>query len=203
MSGFMQMFSYEGDDDESAEEPRRPDWFGPPEDELGVVVPQGVVLARSERAVIALSHAVVYSTGSAFEFFAVARGLARSEANRVFHEQHMFEDEELPDALLRIGFELADGGRASNLGGWRAHRKLMTPDAEPEGPLLLPYGGGGGQTSDGHVTMKPGYWLWPVPAPGPVRISCEWPFVEISLTTVEIDGEALRTAVQDVRSLWP
>ena len=46
----------------------------------------------------------------------------------------MFEDEDLPAALLRIGFELADGRRVSNLGGRRAHRELMTPGAEPEGP---------------------------------------------------------------------
>jgi len=201
MSGFVQMFSFDGDDDESPEEPTRPRWFGPPEDELGTVVPQGVVLARSERAVVALSHAVVYSTGISFEFLAVARGLARSEASRVFHEQHMFEEGELPDALLRIGFELADGGRVSNLGGWRAHRKLMSPDAEPEGPVLLPHGGGGGQSSAGQVVMKPGYWLWPLPPAGPLRISCEWPFVDISLTTVELDGDPLRSAV--TRPLWP
>lgn len=202
MSGFVQMFSVGDGDDEPSDEPQRPRWFGPPEDELGAVVPQGIVLARSERVAIALSHAVVYSSGIAFEFLAVARGLARSEASRVFHEQHMFEEEELPDALLRIGFELADGNRASNLGGWRAHRKLMSPGTEPEGPLLLPHGGGGGQSTDGQVTLKPGYWLWPLLPPGPLRVSCEWPLVAISLTTVEIDAETLLTAARSVRTLW-
>jgi hypothetical protein len=199
------MFSFGSDDEEpeSPEEPTRPRWFGPPEDELGAVVPQETVLARSDRAVVALSHAVVYSTGVAFDFLAVARGLARAEANRVFHEQNMFEDDDLPDALLRIGFELADGGRVSNLGGWRAHRQLMAPDAEPEGPLLLPHAGGGGNSSGGQVTMKPGYWLWPLPPSGPLRISCEWPFVDIELATVEIDGSTLLNAATQARSLWP
>jgi len=98
MSGFMEIFSFSGDDDDanSQEEPKWPRWFGPPEDELGAVLPQGIALARSERAVVALSHLVVYSTGVAFDFLAVARGLARSESNRVFHEQHMFEEEDLP-----------------------------------------------------------------------------------------------------------
>ena len=205
MSGFTQMFSFGGDDDESdsQEEPTRPPWFGPLEDELGAVLPQGIVLARSDRAVVALSHAVVYSAGAAFDFLAVARGLTRSEANRVFQEQHMFEEEDLPDSLLRIGFELADGSRVSNLGGWRAHRKLMSPDAELEGPLLLPHGGGSGNSAGGHVTMKPGYWLWPLPPSGPLRISCEWPLVEIALATVEVDGTTLLDAASRARRLWP
>jgi hypothetical protein len=205
MSGFTEMFSFSSEDDESGspEEPTRPRWFGPPDDELGSVLPQGTLLARSDRAVIALSHAVVYSTGVAFNFLAIARGLARSEANRVFHEQHMFEEEDLPDSLLRIGLELADGGRVSNLGGWRAHRAFMSPHAEPEGPLLLGHAGGGGNSSGGRVTMKPGYWLWPLPPSGPLRISCEWPFVDIALTTVEIDGVMLLDAAAHVRSVWP
>jgi hypothetical protein len=202
VSGFTEMFSYGGDEDESLEEPRRPRWLGPPEDELGAVVPQSVVLARSDRAVVVLSHAVAYSTGATFDFRAVARGLTRAEANRVFHEQHMFEEEDLPNSLLRIGFEFADGDRVSNLGGWRAHRTLMSPDTEPKGPLLLPYAGGGGNASSSEVTMNPGYWLWPLPPPGPLRISCEWPFVDIALTTVEIDGDALLDAASRARHLW-
>src|SRR6188472_2365872 len=204
MSNFTQVFSL-GDDDETdtPDEPERPAWFAPPEDELGAVLPQGVVLARSDRAAVALSHTVAYTTGAAFEFVAVARGLAQSEANRVFHEQHMFEEDELPDALLRIGFELADGRRVSNLGGWRAHRKRMSPDAEPEGPLLLPHTGGGGNSTHSRVTMKPGYWLWPLPPPGPLQVSCEWPLVDIAMTTVEIDADALLDAASRARSLWP
>jgi len=202
---FVEVFGFGGDDDDASaqEEPKRPRWFGPPEDELGAVLSQGIVLARSERAVVALSHVVVYSTGATFDFLAVARGLARSEANRVFHEQHTFEEEDLPESLLRIGLELADGGRVSNLGGWRAHRKLMSPDAEPEGPLLLPHAGGGGNSTGGQITMKPGYWLWPLPPGGPLRISCEWPLVDIGMTTVEIDGDALVGAASRARTLWP
>ncbi len=201
MTEFTQMFSFADDEGpDSPDEPRRPRWFGPPEDQLGTVVPQGIVLARSDRAVIALSHAVAYSTGVTFDFLAQAQGLTRSEANRVFNEQHMFEEGDLPDALLRIGFEFEDGRRVSNLGGWRSHRMLT--DAEPKGPLLLPHDGGGGTASDSEVTIKPGYWLWPLPPPGPLRISCEWPLGEIALTTVEISGAALREAAEQAGSFW-
>src|SRR3954451_1455201 len=204
MSSFSQMFSFGSDDDESeqAEEPRPPIWLGAPENELGVVVPEGIVLARSDRAVVALSHATVYSTGVGFEFVAVARGLVPSEAHRVFHDQHAFSEDELPDAMLRIGFELADGGRVSNFEGWRAYRTLMDPDSEPRGPLLFPHGGGGGNSSGSRVTMRPGYWLWPLPPPGPIRISCEWPFVDITLTTAEINSDALLRAARQSPGLW-
>jgi hypothetical protein len=199
------MFQFGDDEGESPpEEPKPPRWFGPPENELGVVLPQSIVLAHAERGVVALSHAVVYSTGVAFEFVAEARGLARSDANRVFHEQHMLEEQEdLSEALLRIGFELANGSRVSNLGGWRAHSKLMSPDAEPEGPVLMPHGGGGGSASDGTVTMNPGYWLWPLPQSGRLQVSCEWPVVDIVLTTIEIDGTPLVDAAQQAKALWP
>ena len=50
--------------------------------------------------------------------------------------------------------------------------------------------------------MNPGYWLWPLPRTGPLRISCEWPFVDIALTTVEIDGDALLDAASHARHLW-
>jgi hypothetical protein len=203
MSVFTQMFPLRDDDDEPPEEPRSPRWFGPPDDELGVVLPEAVVLAHSGRGVVALSHAVAYSTGVSFEFVARARRLSQAEANRVFHEQHMFEEKDLPDALLRIGLELADGSRVSNLGGWRAQGRLMDPDTEPVDPVLLPHAGGGGSSTGGQVTMRPGYWLWPLPPPGPLRISCEWPLVDIELTTVEIDGTALADAARQPRSLWP
>jgi hypothetical protein len=204
MSGFTQVFSLGGDDETDArDEPEWPAWFCPPEDELGAVAPQGVVLARSDRAVIALSHAVAYTTGAAFDFVAMAGGLWGSDAKRMFQEEQLFVEGELPDALLRIGFELADGRRVSNLGARRADRKLMTPDAEPEGPVLLPHAGGGGRSDRGTVTMRPGYWLCPLPPPGQLRISCEWPLVDIAMTTAEIGADTLLDAASRVRSLWP
>lgn len=53
------------------------------------------------------------------------------------------------------------------------------------------------------IEIPPGYWLWPLPPSGPVRISCEWPFVEVALATVEIDGAALVDAATQARRLWP
>ena len=60
--------------------PVQPEWLGPPAGELGGVVPLGLVLARSELGVVALSHAIAYSTGVAFDLVAQAGGLTPRSA---------------------------------------------------------------------------------------------------------------------------
>jgi hypothetical protein len=201
---FEKMFGFDRDDSgpDPLSQPQRPTWFGPPDQELGVTVPVDRIVARSESGVVALSNAVVYSTGIVFDFAARARGLSRSQANRLFHEQHLSGDAELPDSLLRIGFEFADGRRASNLGGLRAHGQIMTPDAEPTEPVLMPTGGGGSETGTGLVSLRPAYWLWPLPPSGPLQIASEWPIVAIPLTTMEVDGGKLVEAARRPIDLW-
>jgi hypothetical protein len=50
--------------------------------------------------------------------------------------------------------------------------------------------------------MQPGFWLWPVPPPGTLRVSCEWPLLGIALATVELDGSALARAAAAATKLW-
>lgn len=204
---FIQMFRSAGADDEGDEqqqEYRRPAWFGPPEEELGAVVPLGLVVGRSEQAVIALSHVVVHSTGVAFEVTALARGLADADANRLFHEQHLFDEQgEPPEAFLRFGLELPGGARVSNLAGRAARRRYTSPDVEPDGPVFVQHGGGGGSAGGGRISMRPGYWLWPLPQPGPIGIVVEWPALGVSLSRAALDGAELVAAVERVVPLWP
>jgi hypothetical protein len=48
----------DGEDEEIEQEaPSLPPWMGPPEDELGAVVPLALVIGRSENGVVALRHA--------------------------------------------------------------------------------------------------------------------------------------------------
>jgi hypothetical protein len=202
---FVHVFGSNEDDDERREpqprEHQRPEWFGPPEDELGVAVPLGVIVARSAGGVVAVSHAQAFSTGIAFSVVGQARGLRQSQASRMMHEQHIgfMGDEELPDSFLRFGIELPDGTRVSNVGG---RRGMFGGDQPPKGPLLVHSGGGSGNAGGGDVSLRPGYWLWPLPAAGPLRLSCEWPAVDISLSTVEIDGTRLTAAAEGVVELW-
>src|SRR5207248_8085437 len=151
----------EGDDEDvEREPPQMPPWFGPPDDELGAVVPLGLVIARSENGVVALSHATVYSTGLVLDVIAEARGLSNSQSHRLFHEQHLFEEDEEPaSGFLRLGLELRGGERVSNLGGRMARRRFMKPDDEPDAPVFMEHGGGGGSGGQGGVRMNHGFWL--------------------------------------------
>jgi hypothetical protein len=202
------MFSTGDDGDEGGDEDRgqrqMPPWFGPPEDELGAVVPLGLILGRSKQGVVALSHATVYSTGLTLDFIGAARGLTNSQSSRLFHEQHLFEeDEEPPPGFLRIGIELPDGERVSNLGGRMGRRHLLKPDEEPDGPVFMQSGGGGGSAGGRRVRMSPGFWLWPRPGSGAMRVFCEWPIVEIPLSTGTIETGELVAAAELVAPIWP
>jgi len=198
--GFSDLFRV--DDDQppvEAEKFQPPAWFGPSHDELGVHVSLNQIVGRSETGVVALSHAVAYSNGAAFELLAQARGLRGAQPNRIFHEQHIWQidPDELPDGFLRIGLELPDGTRVSNLSG----RRNLDPQVRPSGSVLLQAGGGGGQSGDGLATMRPGFWLWPLPEAGVLRLSVEWPVVEIPLSTIELGSAELLAAAARVLPL--
>ena len=177
----------------------QPEWVGPPEDELGASVPLGAVIGRSEKAVVALRQMTGYSTGVMLDLVAAARGLRESETNRLFHEQHAADPEGPPGGFLRVGVELEDGTRVSSLAD---RRRLWRADHVPEGPLLLQSGGGGGSAGSGRMTMNPGYWLWPLPPPGTLRLFVEWPSLDVELSSIELDGAAIVEAAARSRPLW-
>jgi hypothetical protein len=199
MSSFIQVFGYDGED-EPPEEHEQPAWHGPPDDELGVATPLMVVVRRSQHAAVALTHAMSFTTGFTLSFLAQARDLEQRAARTLFHEQHSFgtSEEDLPDGLLRLGVELPGGAKASNIGGRNRFGK-----EDPEGPVFIHRGGGGGHGGGNRVTMNHDYWVWPLPEPGTVRVSCEWPLAGISLSTAEIDGAVLVDVASRVRPLWP
>jgi len=200
MSSFIQTFGYDGES-EPPEEHEQPAWLGPPQDELGVATPLIVVVGRSEQAAVALTQATSFSTGLTLSFLAQARDLDRRVARDLFHDQHPYGpgDEDLPDGFLRLGVELPGGAKASNIDG----RRLFGSEEQPDGPVFVHRGGGGGHGGRNRVTMNHDYWLWPLPEPGTIRVSCEWPIVGISLSTAEIDGAALVEAATRTLPLWP
>lgn len=156
MSGFVDRFSIVSARTETTqqEEVAAPAWFGPPQDELGVVVPQSLVIARSTTGVVALRYVTAFSRGLLLDLMAGARGLKESRAQALFHDQHWVDAEEgLPVGFLRVGIEYPDGRQASNLAG---HHGYWGTDSEPEGPVLFQGGGGGGSAGSGRVIMNPG-----------------------------------------------
>jgi len=69
--------------------------------------------------------------------------------------------------------------------------------------LLIHAGGSGGNAGSNSAELRHAYWLWPLPPPGPLRVSCEWPVARVPFTTVELDATALHDAALRVQRLWP
>jgi hypothetical protein len=57
-------------------------------------------------------------------------------------------------------------------------------------------------SSDRNVLMRPGFWMWPVPEPGTIRLSCEWPLADIPFSSIDLDGLELREACGRASKLW-
>jgi hypothetical protein len=162
--------------------------MSPPENEIPVAVPLDVVLGRTEDAAIALTGVQVYTTGIAFVLAVRVRSWPdddhRGLGDLVFHHGRRGEQ-------LLIGVELADGRRASNVGG-RGFR------GESSGIVFHEAGGGGGQ-----LAVDQSWWLSPLPPEGPVRFVCSCVPLHIAETSVELDGTAIARAAEEVVTLWP
>jgi hypothetical protein len=172
------------------EEHHRPPWFGPPDNELGAAVPIQVELVRTERLAIAVLDLVAFSTGVAFTFAIRHRHPRRDRGDsfRGFHDQGEWR----PDAL-HFGLQFADGAKVTtDRTGWE-----QRPHDPPEGPLLMPHGGGGGMRS-----WNAQMWLWPLPPPGPLAFVFEWLAEGIALTRREIAVGSILDAAANVEQLW-
>jgi hypothetical protein len=204
MGGFVEMFRSEGSagtPDSAGADFARPAWIGPPEDEVGRCVPLAIVVARSEKGAVALRQVTAFSTGITFNLLAGGRDLREPEAQRLFHEQHLSDpDEGVSEGFLRIGIELPDGQRVSNLSDRR--RLWAQPNEQPGGPVLMRSGGGGSSAGAGRVQLDAVYWLWPLPPPGTLRLFVEWPALDIPLASVDIDGDRILAAASESQPLW-
>ena len=60
-------------------------------------------------------------------------------------------------------------------------------------------GGGGGEA---RYSGSSRLWLWPLPPPGPIELVAEWRARDIPESRLLLDGSALLTALDGIRSLW-
>jgi hypothetical protein len=164
-----------------------PEFFrrvGPPENELPVVLPLAVVLGRTADVAVALTRLAVFSAGLLIELVVRVRPGAVPMADL---HQMLWRDGGGPPRML-IGLELADGTRVDN------NRR--------QGPMddvvFTSQGGSGNENS-----VDQGWWLYPLPPPGPMRFVVRCPELGIDETSAELDGAAVRRAAQDVVGLWP
>jgi hypothetical protein len=172
------------------EQPPLPEWLGPPTHEVGEPVPGRAVVARSDAAAV-LQGVVAYSNG-----FRLTIGARVRDADPWIdviggRAGPIWERGEIPDTMLRLGLEMPDGRRATNL-----NRPPYPPSATRPQLVFVVGGGGGGAVWDLHA------WSWPLPPPEPFDLVCEWPGVGIPLTRHALDGAAIRAAAALSAPLW-
>jgi hypothetical protein len=173
--------------------------MGPPTNVLGVAVPIRLVLAKTPEVAVAVQHVTAFPSGLRFDLLIARRKPPEDHLDDPLHRfhlmRHAYRGGELPPELLRFGVQFADGSKATTL---RPHPFVDGPDKEPESPLLLEHGGGGGGPL---WTM--GYWLWPLPPVGPLAFVVEWPAEGIEETRVETAAGPIREAATQAETLWP
>lgn len=176
------MWTHVGPDDDPEPAPGR---FGPPENELPVALPVNLLLARTGDAAVALTRLQVYSAGLSFDLVVRLRPSASLARDDRLNELLWHGRGGGSSFLLGVGF--ADGRRATN-----------APRGGGDGVTLVSGSGSGGMAS-----VEQSWWLHPLPPEGPltVAVRCDELGIEESLT--ELDGTAVRRAVEAVVTLWP
>ncbi len=173
-----------------------PSVWAPPEDVLGEPVRVDFLLARSATAAVQVQHLTAYPSG--FEFQVIAHFRSTGPVFDPMHGlaglrgRHGDPLGDVPDDHLRLRVHFADGSEADNLGPPMQH------PVRPGRPILMPREGGAGP-SRAHTT----FWVWPLPPPGPLVFSYEWPAYGIPLTRHEIDAGLIREAAERTTPLWP
>ena len=99
--------------------------------------------------------------------------------------------------LVRFGIQFSDGRKATNIDG-RIPTRTAGEDQPPEGPALMPRGGGGGEGR-----WRQDFWVTPLPPAGSLAFVCEWPIAAIPETRSEIDSALVREAAAEAVLLWP
>jgi hypothetical protein len=187
---------------EQAELVNPPPWTGRPQGPpLGAAVSE-LLLARSEQAAVYVDYVDAYPEGFELEI--------RASTSVAYHELGREGDgsgpdpfgrhwpivgerrDVLPPQLLRIGVQFADGRTATNIGGH---------DRPVGGPVMWPLRGGG-RRGGGESRFRQGYWVSPLPPPGPVGFVCEWPTVEIPVAREQIDAQLIRDAAEQARAMF-
>lgn len=187
---------------EQAEPLNSPPWTGRPQGPpLGVVVDE-LLLARSDQAAIYVDYLDAFPEGFELEISASTK-VAYHELARAGDEtgpdpfgRHwpMVEERRdvLPPQLLRVGVRFADGRTATNIGG---HDR-------PVGGPVMNCLSGGGWGGGGESRFHQGYWISPLPPPGPVELVCEWPAVGIPVAHREIDAQLILDAAERARAMF-
>jgi hypothetical protein len=180
-------------DDPNGEPHVLPAWVAPPTDVLAHPVRLALVLARTDSVVVAAQLPAAYPEG--FELSLSVFYRPGSSAPDPFHYRGPKGPRAamgaVPPEILRFGLEFSDGSRCTTLDG--------PANAPSPGHPTITWRGG----ERGPERARQDFWVWPLPADGPLKLVCEWPAVGIGETATMIDAAPIRDAAKDAVSLWP
>ena len=154
---------------------------------IGGYVTGPVPVARSGSLVIVARQVLAFPAGIEVEVEAHARGpLAGTvpvPADLAGHQP------------LQFHVRFADGRQAAqdDEAGLRSGR----------GPMLVITGcqvssGGPDDREDVRLTV----WIWPLPPPGPVTVTCSWPSRGLRAARLGLDGDAIQDAARQAQPFW-
>ena len=180
-----------------------PEWFGPPQQVMGAIVPLAQVVLRTEHVFIGLRSLTAHRSGLSIDVALAVRraGMTRGRWREV--EDAAWGHHHRPGASaagaggLRWGVELADGRRTSTL-----NRVDWRPEVVPSPPVLVDNDGSGSGGSR-MIERSSALWLWPMPEGDAVSLVVQWPDLEVPVTTCRLDLGPVRAAVEHVVAFWP
>jgi hypothetical protein len=164
-----------------------PEWFMPPT-MIGGYVTGPVLVTRSGSLVVVARQVLAFPAGIEVEVEAHARG-------------SLAVTDPVPADLfgrptLQFHVRFADGREAvqNDETGLRSGR----------GPMLVITGsqnsyGGPDDPEDVRLTL----WIWPLPPPGPVAVTCSWPNRGLHHAGFVLDGDAIQAAASQAQPFWP
>jgi hypothetical protein len=154
---------------------------------IGGYVTGPVPVARSGGLVIVARQVLAFPAGVEVEVEAHARG-SRAGTGAV--------PADLPGhPPLQFHVRFADGRQAAqdDEAGLRSGR----------GPMLVITGS---QVSSGgpddRQDVRLSVWIWPLPPPGPVTVTCSWPSRALPAARLVLDGDAIQAAAGRAQPYW-
>ena len=170
-------------------EPRRVKWRGDIDDTMGIPVPFGPLLIRTEQVAVIVSGFFAYPSGFRFSLLSISR-LDPSPAPFGL-QPGMRARGDSADGELRFGIGFADGTKVVG-----TRHSLFHSDASPR--TLRSMGGGGGGRK-----WSQEFWCQPLPPRGPMALVIEWRDLGVVETTTEVDGSLILDAGSRAVPLWP
>jgi hypothetical protein len=165
-----------------------PAWYMPPP-MAGGYVTGPVPIVRLDWLAVIVRQVLAFPAGVEVEVEAHARRSPGGEAVPV----GVGLAGQLP---LRFGVQFADGREAAqdDEAGLRGGRGPMVTVIRSETSSGGP---------DDRLDVRLSLWIWPLPPPGPLTVTCSWPGLGLRDARLVLDSDAIRAAAGRAAPFWP